>query len=328
MSIASRPRLETQEGPHFHRSVPSPIMRPWPRTESNRMTIGIGMLCTHGAIIAADSRMAQADGSTHVAQKVHATKSANGAFVLTYAANDANAARTLRDDLFEDLARGDPSTLRETEDIVRSRMSMWAAAYTHHLPEIELILGASTPAPWAPEREKRGGVGLYFCQPPNIMLLKHFLEPDTSTYIAIGGGAAITDPVYKSLFRGMTNPKESLKQVAYLLYRAKKDQGQFCGGYSTAFFLREKSPAAFEIHAAYMDKAEGAGMMLDEGLKLACSALQASSLEESEGILKLMRNYLEIMKNYRSLKFVTQFNQEIFEHGVRLLDSQKSEDQQ
>lgn len=327
MIIASRPRLENQEGPRFRRPVPSRIVSPWPRTESNRMTIGIGMLCTHGAIIAADTRIAQGDGSTHLAQKVHSVKSANGAFVIAYAAEDANATRTLRDDLFEDLVAGDPCTLRETEEIVRPRMARWAAAYTHHLPEMELILGASTPAPWVPEREKRGGVGLYFCQPPNTMLLKHFLEPDTSTYIAIGGGAAITDPVYKSLFGGMTNPKECLKQVAYLLYRAKKDQGQFCGGYSTAFFLRENGPAAFEVHAAYMDKAENAGMMLDQGLKLACSALQASSFAESEEFLKLVRDYLGIMKNYRSLKFVTQFSQEIFEHGVRPSDSQTSEDQ-
>ena len=288
------------------------------------MTIGIGMLCTHGVVIAADSRMALPDGSTHLAQKLHATKSANGAYVLTYAADDANAARTLRDDLFEDLIEGDPATLREVEDIVRPRMAKWAAAYTHHLPYIELILGVSTPAPWVPERQLRGGAGLYFCQPPNTMLLKHFLEPDPSTYVAIGGGAAVTDPLYKTLFGGMTNPKECLKQIAYLLYRTKKDQGQFCGGYSNAFFLREKDPAAFEILSVYMDKAENAGAMLDMGLRYACSSLQASSLEESDEFLGLMRNYLDVMKIYRSLRFMTPFGRELGVQGIMPLSSQDS----
>lgn len=327
MIIAARPRIEIDRL-RFTRPVPSQTRRPWPRTVRPRMTIGIGMLCTHGAVIAADTQITLSDGSTHTAQKVHSISSKSGAFVVAFASDDANATRTLRDDLFEDLVKGDPQTLREVEDIVRPRMAVWAAAYTHHLPEVELILGAATPAPWVPERQKRGGVGLYFCQPPNTMLLKHFLEPEPSTYVAIGGGAAVTDPIYKSFFWGMTNPKECLKHIGYLLYRAKKDLGQYCGGYSTAFFLQEKKPAALPLIPVYLENAEKAGMMLDHGLRLACSALQASTVAESEEFLKLMRDYLEIMKNYRSLRFLTQFGAEICVDGARQLDLQKSEDQQ
>jgi len=178
------------------------------------MTIGIGMLCAQGAVIAADTRISRPDGSTDSARKVRIEKSANGVFVVAYASDDANAAKTLLDDLMGDLVQSDPSTLREVEGLVRPQMAKWAAAYPYGVPNTELILGASVSAPWVPERQNRGGLGLYFYQPPNTMNRKHFLESDPSTYIGIGQGSSIADPLYKSLFGSMTGPKTCLKQIA------------------------------------------------------------------------------------------------------------------
>jgi hypothetical protein len=304
------------------------LRRRWPAAERPRMTIAIGMLCTHGLVIAADTLMGMADGSTHTAKKVFWKGSTGGVFAIAYACNDVDAARTLREDLFEELIASDPATLREVEEVVRPVLAKWAASYTHDLPYIDLILGVSLRAPWSPEKMECGGAGLFHCRPPNIMIMKHFLETEPSNYVAIGTGAAITDPICRQLFGSMTNPKETLKQIGYLLYRAKKDLGRDCGGYSTAVFLREPEPAAFEIVPTYLDHAERAGMMMDRGLQLATTALQSSSVEESEGFLGLLRDYIGIMRNYRNLRFLTQFGQEITEHGVTQSDSQTLADQQ
>jgi hypothetical protein len=290
--------------------VKHPVKKP------KSMTIAIGMLCQGGAVIAADSRLSRPDGSTYTDRKVRVEKSANGVFVVAFAADDANAAHTLLDDLMEDLVQGDPATLRETEDLVRPRMARWAAAYPYGIPNVELILGASTPAPWAPERQNCGGVGLYFCQPPNTMNLRNCLEPDPAIYAGIGQGSTITDPLYKSLFGSMPGTKTCLKQIAYLIYRAKLDFANGCGGDTTAVFLREQQPAAFEIAPIWMQVAESTSAMFDGVLRVAASAVLSPTLEESMAMCDLFRSDLEFLKGYRARRFCTMFNQEICEDGV------------
>jgi hypothetical protein len=280
------------------------------------MTIGIGMLCAHGAVIAADSRFVGVDGLTHNARKVRVERSANGVFVVAFAANDANAVRTFLDDLMEDLKHDDPATLREVEEIVRPQMTKWAAAYTQGAPGVEFILGASVRAPWVPERHLRGGVGLYHCEPPNTMNLKHFLEPDPSIYIGIGQGATITDPLYQTLFRSITDPKTCLKQVAYLMSRAKKDYANMCGGETIAVFLRESEPAAFEIAPIWMQTAESSSVLFDDLLNIASLAILSSNKNNAMAVCDHFRLAVEAMAAYRSRRFCTMFNQEICEDGI------------
>jgi hypothetical protein len=311
-----------------HKSLRLPsLQEPFLRKGVRHMTIAIGMLCGHGAVIAADTKMVHGDGTTHTARKVRIERSANGAFVVAFAAADVNAVRTLLDDIFEELLAIDPATLREVEDVVRPQMAKWAAAYTHNLPEIELILAASVRAPWAPERHLRGGIGLYFCQPPNTMLLKHY-PPDPSTYIGIGGGASVTDPIFKTLFGSMANPRACLKQVAYMMYRAKIDHGQFCGGATNAVFIQEGGAAVLEILPVYMHIAEGYGNLFDSVLNTASMGLLSPSLESALKFRDLVGSYLETMDGYRSIRFLNQFRQEIGDEGIiTLSDSQTSEDQ-
>jgi hypothetical protein len=310
---------------HFLKYGWSRIIPPKPTLQRKRtekpqgtrpMTIGIGMLCSHGAIIAADTRIARDDGSTHSARKVRIEKSANGVFVVAYAADDTNAAKTLIDDLMEDLVKDDPSTLREVEGIVRPQMAKWAAAYPYGAPNTELILGASVSAPWVPDRQNRGGLGLYFCQPPNTMNLQHFLDPDPSIYIGIGQGSSITDTLYKGLFGSMTDPKTCLKQIAYLMYRAKKDFANGCGGDTTAVFLRESEPAAFEIAPIWMQTAETASVLFDNLLNIASSAILSQTKGNAIAVCDHFRSVVETVTALRIRRFCTMFNQEICDDGI------------
>jgi len=295
---------------------PSAIRTPWPRTGKPHMTIAIGMLCAHGAVIAADTKLTLPDGSTQYGEKVHIQPTTSGVFVSAFACDDVDAARTLRNDIFEELKKSDPSTLAKVEDVVRPVMAKWAAACTYNLPDIAFIIGASVKGDWAPNKNDCGGIGLYYCKPPNTMLLKHFLEQEPSTYVAIGGGAAITDPLQKILFGGpMSNPKTTLKQIAYLIHRAKTDYGQFCGGATTAIFIREKDPAAFQIHPIYMDRAENMSGVLDHHLRIATSSVFADSLNNAEEFINLSRSLLKT-DQYRTLRFISQFNQEICDDGI------------
>ena len=227
----------------------------------------------------------------------------------------------------EDLVQGDPATLREVEEIVRPQMTKWAATYTQGAPGMELILGASVRAPWAPERHLRGGVGLYHCEPPNTMNLKHFLESDPSSYIGIGQGSSITDPLYRSLFGEMRDPKTCLKQIAYLMYRAKKDFAHACGGDTTAVFLRESDPAAFEIAPIWMQTAETAGVLFDNLLHLAGDAILSPTKRNSMASCDQLRSLMETMTAFRSRRFCTVFNQEICNDGVVRQFPQKLEDE-
>lgn len=319
--IAPEPRVEVFRRWPI-RPLPTDVRCRWPATRKPRMTIAIGMVCTCGVMIAADTRLCLPDGSTQLARKIHVKQTTSGAFALAYACNDLDAARTLREDLFEELERGDITTLREVEEIFRPAMAKWAAAYSHDLPYIDLLLALSLRTPWSEDRNQCGGSALYHCRPPAIMNRKYFLETEPSSYCAIGTGAAITDPIRASLFMGLTNPKECLKQIAYLLYRAKKDLGQYCGGYSTAYFLSEKEHAAFEILPVWLEKAENAGLMLDECLRVACSAIQAGSMEQTENFLRIFRNHIDLLNNYRSLRFLTIFGDEIWEQGIKRSSSQ------
>jgi len=321
MIIADKPRwgIDCRRLP---RPYPS-FLRPWPAAERPRMTIAIGRLCTNGLIIAADTKICPSDGSTQYARKVHRKRAANGAFVIAYACNDVDAARTLREDLFEVLLRNDPETLRQVEEIIRSGMVKWAESYTHDLPWIDLILGVSLRAPRSSDRDLCGGTGLYHCRPPAIMVRKSYNQTEPTSFISIGSGATLADSIMTSLFTGKSeNPKDSLKQLAYILYRVKKDLGQWCGGFTNAYFMCEGEVDAFEISPACMDHAENAGEMLDQLLKIATWAIQSSELEISDLYLERLRNYLKVMESYRLLDFSVLYGKEICEDGIRQLDPQ------
>jgi hypothetical protein len=315
--------------PKIARFTRKPPQVEWQRREIARraMTIGIGMLCAPGAVIASDTRVIGSDGLTHDESKIRVETSASGVFVTTYSAQDVNAVKTLINDVFEELLRSDLRTLRDVENTVRPVMGRWSASHPHGPPLGDFILGAALSTPWTPDRSTCGGLGLYHCEPPASITRKHFLEPVPSTYVAIGEGASITDPLHKSLFGSMTNPTVCLKQVAYLMYRAKKDFASACGGGTTAVFLRQSNPAAFEIAPIYMDVAEQYSALFDSTLSTAGTAILSSTLEDSMKMCELFRSFVEAMSGYREARFLTRFNQEICDDGsIRLISLRNSGD--
>jgi hypothetical protein len=294
------------------------------------MTIAIGMLCSQGAVIAADSRTTGSDSLTHDERKIRVENSSSGVFVTAFSASDANAARMLLNDTFDELLQSDLRTLKEIEETVRPVMAKWAASYPHGNPQVEFILGAALTTSWTPERNTCGGIGLYHCEPPASMTKKHYLETLPSTYVAIGEGASITDPIYRSTFGGgIDTPTMSLKRIAYLMYRAKRDFASVCGGRTNAVFLRENPPAGFEILPSYLDQAERMGPNLDMIFELTSRAVFAPSKQSAEERTAHLSRTIDFVTGWRKLRFLTQFNQEIGDDGiVRQFTPETSADQQ
>jgi hypothetical protein len=101
----------------------------------------------------------------------------------------------------------------------------------------------------------------------------------------------------------MTNPAVCLKQIAYLMYRAKKDFASACGGRTTAVFLRASEPTAFEVAPIYMQGAEDASSLFDSTVSTAGTPILCSTMEEAGKMGDLFRPFVELMDGYRSKDF-------------------------
>ena len=74
------------------------------RKELPPVTIALGVLCGGGLIVAADTRVVGADGSTFDATKVHSTVTrVSGCYVIANSTADGNAANTLIPHILRDL---------------------------------------------------------------------------------------------------------------------------------------------------------------------------------------------------------------------------------
>lgn len=185
------------------------------------MTIAIGLLFRNGIIVAADTNEILDDGSKKQAVKVRATSTKRGCFAIAHATNDGNAAKTLVGHLIADIEGNDIESYDYLESLLADRMTQWAGAF-HKPPSVQLILGV---------RLNHKGMALYFCEPPNSVVL------DQRGYVAVGSGASVTDPLYKTLFPSVDAPARiRLTQVAYLMHRAKTDSA-FCGGKTIAVIV-------------------------------------------------------------------------------------------
>jgi hypothetical protein len=240
-----------------------PVPRHRPVKKRVRMTIGIGMLCAGGMIIAADTRGTYTDGATNQVRKVRIAMSADAAVVAAFASSDVPSAETLLSDIFSDLKRDCIASLSDCEITVRAQMIKWEASHPHGAPETEFILGVAL----------LGEQALYRCHPPTSMNRK--------AYIAIGQGAVIVDPICNIFFRERTGPKTTLRQIAYLMFRAKNDYGSTCGGLTNAVFLKSSPPSAFEVSIHSMSSAERSSVLLDKALRKTMGFLLSGSLPPS-----------------------------------------------
>lgn len=186
------------------------------------MTLALGMLCREGVIIAADTKVTDTNGAVTQGCKATPFVGKNETFAIANASNDANAASTMIRKIQSALQSTPFKNWTDMEEVIAYEMTEFSNAFKSP-PEHQLILGAVI---------KGLGAGLYFCEPPNTVLPK-------GSYISAGGGASVADQLQDSLFRFSASylPAQfACRQIAYLMYRAKKEQA-LCGGGTTATFL-------------------------------------------------------------------------------------------
>ena len=186
------------------------------------MTITVGLLYRNGIIVAVDTNEVLTDGYKRQAVKVRATSTANGCFAIAHATFDGNAAKTLVAHLIADIEGNQVRSYEYLESLVADRMTEWAGAFREKPPSVQLILGAHI---------NDMGMALYFCEPPNSVVLEE------RGYLAVGSGSSVSDPLYKTLFPSVDAPARiRLTQLAYLMYRAKRDD-VYCGGKTIAVIV-------------------------------------------------------------------------------------------
>jgi hypothetical protein len=290
---------------------PLPTKIPWRQKGKRPLTIAIGMLCAEGAIIAADTRIVMTDGTTREGTKISQVIAKTGVYVIANATSDGNAANTLIPDLLTDLQKDDPKSFAQAEKVMRRSMTEWAKQYPHGIPSIEIILAVNINREQQSDIRSGGGIRLYHCEPPNTMVP---IDRNNSSagYIAIGGGASITDPIFRTLFSTLCTANGGLQQIAYLMYRAKKDAASICGGSTEALLLKSEFGEPLWVESVHMETAEMYGEIFDFCLHMTACGVLAESDEAAEklgDILKL--NFTNHGRLFRSHRFLTDFGEDV-----------------
>jgi 20S proteasome alpha/beta subunit len=232
------------------------------------MTIAMGMLCHGGAIIAVDGRATIEDGSVSRSRKLCSVNSTGGiSFGIATATDDLDAAETLVRRIAEKLTERAKTIKKwaQIENYISGKMKEWAWAYGYHpFPVTRLIIGITIPGK---------GTRLYLCEPPNTVL------PKEDGYVAVGSGAAVTDPLFRAFFTPLfasSGPQYVCRGLAYLMYRAKKENA-FCGDPTDAIYLDTAQSQVTWINGRDFKEAENASFQLDLILQTATTAALTDS---------------------------------------------------
>ena len=263
------------------------------------MTIAIGMLCggTSGAIIAADRRRALGDGTSTFESKILKFSGASISFAIADSSQDADAAKTLVRKIGNRLGTASILGWSDVESLISGAMTEWYVPYTE-APSTKLIAGILL---------KGFGVQLYSCEPPNTVL------PVPEGYISAGMGASVTDPLNAALFGSFPqsrHPQIVLRQIAYLMYRAKKDNA-WCGGPTDAVYLNLRSEQAESVSVPDMKRAEDSSFQLDMVLSMAATATLSTGNDFLEHNAQAVSNLILKCERIREVVFHTVFGEEI-----------------
>lgn len=240
---------------------------------SNQMTIALGALCAGGVIVAADTRIVT-ETATHNRCKVYSTAANSGSYAAACATGDENAAATLLPQIMEAVKCEDPKSLVAMEGLIVDRMTQYAYGFAgHELIKIEFALGVCINTIAIPGSNSGGGVALYYCEPPST-IRRHTQTDDSYGWAFAGCGGQAVDPFRRTLFHGGASCRARLNQIAYLMYRAKKDNGAFCGGTTNAVFVSDKPPAW--VSPGDMKNAEDNGEVFDFIVSMLAAGLVAT----------------------------------------------------
>lgn len=239
------------------------------------MTIAAGFHCTDGIILFADTCMILQDGSKRQGRKLDYVFNRHGFCGIVHAADDGNASKTLVDNILKDIRIREYTSYEEVEAAITAQMTTWALAH-YQLPPTGMVFAANFYA------EPR----LYLCEPPNTIVVKF-------PYCAAGTGARVTDPLAEMLIENIVaSPRERLWHIAYLVYRAKKDDANCCGHTDAMFFPRKGT--ARMISRKAMQDAEAFGPTLDLYLSRAFTNLL--SAQTKDDLKRFHENLAELMK--------------------------------
>jgi hypothetical protein len=264
------------------------------------MTIAIGQLCHRGVILSADTLLSYPDGTCGEDDKIVSFVGASGLFAIANASDDFNATKTMVGSLRDILVRERIANLGRLQAAVSRQMTDWHSAFGQNAPPISSLLLAA--------RLEGDGPRLYQCSPPNT-----FLQV-TDSYVAVGAGAFITDPLNRMLF-GTTsehNPVQvSMRYMSYLMYRAKKDLPGHCGKRTTCVIIGTDSTEP--IIATFIDiaLAERSAPNLDFLLYSMTTMYLGSSDENMKSNADGIAAMLVGQKDFRATVFHDIYGQQI-----------------
>lgn len=266
------------------------------------MTIAVGQICTYGsikcALVASDSRVVATDLATTSGSKMHLSigfdeGTIKSCSAIANASEDGRAATMLASDITSALADDDVKDIPQALTEVKRVMTEWHSAYgSGRPPSMEFVLGI-------------GGIGghsgLFYCSPPNT-IAQHLGR------FAIGQGSRVVDPLLppESGSDDLPSVEVAIVRAAYWIYRAKRDEGAYCGGCANIVVVSEKGGFAF-IEKTESEAAEAIGGEIDDILQWCrYGVLGRKSPQEQEHILKtLNENYARTADKIRALEFST-----------------------
>lgn len=202
-----------------------------PERKKRQMTIAMGYRCLNGVVVAADT-MVLIGTDAQEGTKLDARLTKYGRFAFVNASDDGDATATLVDDIFHAIDNSPAlNTYQDLGKVIKASMTSWRKGFGGRKPPgTQLILGAQL-------RNLQACV--YACDPPNT-----FREKED--YWAVGAGAAVTDPLYQTLFSThggeYTDVQGVLRRISYLFYRAKKDH-IYCGKNTECAIISLGTPA-------------------------------------------------------------------------------------
>ena len=213
----------------------------------------------HGFILCADTKIVASDGVTTYGTKLNCTQSMSGEyFAIANASEDGNAADSLAHEILTTLVKSVPGNTpmmpaaaqQLVGPSVKKVMTEWHKSYTQSLPpSIQFILGCAGDLHHS----------LYFCEPPSTVLAKSWLQLP----ITIGTGGRAIDPLLDTVFTGDSDIKQTLIRLAYLMYRAKKDQARDCGGNTDVLVIKSMGSHPFRVTHKEMARAEAIAPEID-----------------------------------------------------------------
>jgi len=211
------------------------------------MTIAAGFFCKTGIIVAADTRYITSKSRKQDGPKVGAVQGKHGSFGIAVATSDGYAAKSLLARILMGLENTSARKFSGVESLVEKHMKTWWAAFGRNKPpDIQFVLGAVL----------KGVPRLYFCEPPNTV----YHDAD---YVGVGSGANTMQSLVGVLFPGYDyTVRQRLWQIAYLFYRAKKEDA-FCGGHTMPIYLPTDGRGPQRVAVWDMEAAEQLGQEFD-----------------------------------------------------------------